>query len=568
MNNNLPATDLNLNINFMLSAYHMKVKLLAAWAALASYALAKQPNILFIITDDQDGHMGSVEHMPLLKKHLIDKGTSYENHFCTIAICCPSRVNLWTGRAAHNTNVTDVGPPYGGYPKIVKEGINDDYLPVWMQAAGYNTYYTGKLWNAHTINNYNQPFVKGYNGSDFLLDPFTYDYWHARMSRNGGTPKDYSGQYSPDVVADKAYGFLEEAIEDDAPWFVTVAPIAPHSNIPSGASWIAQLPRLNDTMVDYNDEFQRARLRALQSVDEMIERLVNLLDSKGVLDDTYIFFTTDNGFHASQHRMHPGKECGYDTDIHIPLVIRGPGIPVGATTNIVTSHTDMAPTLLSLANATRPNFDGLAIPLLSTNNSTRGEHVNVEFWGIGLPEGKFGIAEPLGGLSYPNNTYKALRLVSGNYSIYYSVWCTNEHEFYDLHTDAAQMHNFFADPKLTKDFSLAGRSWQQVIYRLDALLLVLKTCKGQTCINPWASLHPSGSVETLLEALNPEFDAFYQKYPKVGFSSCELGYIPSAEGNVENIEFSAGVEWMTAAEQPVANGQEPFVYRGSWSDWV
>jgi N-acetylglucosamine-6-sulfatase len=218
----------------------MRVSLLklSAWAALANYTLAKQSNILFIITDDQDGHMGSIEHMPLLKKHLIDKGTSYENHFCTIAICCPSRVNLWTGRAAHNTNVTDVGPPYGGYPKIVKEGINDEYLPVWMQAAGYNTYYTGKLWNAHTINNYNQPFVKGYNGSDFLLDPFTYDYWHARMSRNGGVPKDYSGQYSPDVVADKAYGFLEEAIEGNAPWFVTVAPIAPHSNIianpPSG----------------------------------------------------------------------------------------------------------------------------------------------------------------------------------------------------------------------------------------------------------------------------------------------------------------------------------------------
>ncbi|KAI4731989.1 arylsulfatase [Aureobasidium sp. EXF-10728] len=597
----------------------MKVNLLTAWAALANYALAKQPNILFIITDDQDGHMGSVEHMPLLKKHLIDKGTSYENHFCTIAICCPSRVNLWTGRAAHNTNVTDVGPPYGGYPKIVKEGINDDYLPVWMQAAGYNTYYTGKLWNAHTISNYNQPFVKGYNGSDFLLDPFTYDYWHARMSRNGGTPKDYSGQYSPDVVADKVYGFLEEAIEGDAPWFVTVAPIAPHSNIvahppsgpinelevlapgpvnkfaipeyaprhahlfkdykiprtedfnpeePSGASWIAQLPRLNDTMIEYNDEFQRARLRALQSVDEMIERLVNLLDSKGVLDETYIFFTTDNGFHASQHRMHPGKECGYDTDIHIPLVVRGPGIPAGATTNIVTSHTDMAPTLLSLANATRPDFDGLAIPLLATNTSTRGEHVNVEFWGIGLPEGKFGIAEPVGGLSYPNNTYKALRLVADDYSLYYSVWCTNEHEFYDLHTDAAQMHNYFADPKSTEDFSLVGRPWQQVIYRLDALLLVLKTCKGQTCINPWASLHPSGTVVSLAQALNPQFDAFYKNHPKVGFSSCELGYIPSAEGNVESIEFAAGVEWVTAAEQPVAKGQEPFVYRGSWSDWV
>jgi N-acetylglucosamine-6-sulfatase len=616
---------------------------LSAWAALANYALAKQPNILFIITDDQDGHMGSIEHMPLLKKHIIDKGTSYENHFCTIAICCPSRVNLWTGRAAHNTNVTDVGPPYGGYPKIVKEGINDDYLPVWMQAAGYNTYYTGKLWNAHTINNYNQPFVKGFNGSDFLLDPFTYDYWHARMSRNGEAPKDYSGKYSPDVVADKAYGFLEEAIEGGAPWFVSVAPIAPHSNIvahppsgplnelevlapgpankfaipeyaprhahlfkdykiprtedfnpeevsdlacfrmsaietnklmkqPSGASWIAQLPRLNDTMIEYNDEFQRARLRALQSVDEMIERLVNLLDSKGVLEDTYIFFTTDNGFHASQHRMHPGKECGYDTDIHIPLVIRGPGIPAGATKDIVTSHTDMAPTLLSLANATRPDFDGSAIPLLS-NTITRGEHVNVEFWGIGLPEGKFGIAEPLGGLSYPNNTYKALRLVSGNYSLYYSVWCTGEHEFYDVARDPAQMHNLFSDAKLAENFSLAGRSFQQVIYRLDALLVVLKTCKGTSCIAPWSSHHPSSAetVESLLQALNPKYDTYYTNYPKVGFSSCELGYIPEAEGNVDKINFGgAGVDWDVAAvgELPARKGQEPFQYRGSWSDWV
>ncbi|KAG9626302.1 Arylsulphatase, partial [Aureobasidium melanogenum] len=599
----------------------MKVNLLtlSAWAALANSVLAKQPNILFIITDDQDGHMGSVEHMPLLKKHLIDKGTSYENHFCTIAICCPSRVNLWTGRAAHNTNVTDVGPPYGGYPKIVKEGINDDYLPLWMQAAGYNTYYTGKLWNAHTINNYNEPFVKGYNGSDFLLDPFTYDYWHARMTRNGEAPKDYSGQYSPDVVADKAYGFLEEAIEGDAPWFVTVAPIAPHSNIvahppsgrinelevlapgpvnkfaipeyaprhahlfkdykiprtedfnpeeASGASWIAQLPRLNDTNIEYNDEFQRARLRALQSVDEMIERLVNLLDSKGVLEDTYVFFTTDNGFHASQHRMQPGKECGYDTDIHIPLVVRGPGIAAGATKDIVTSHTDMAPTLLSLAGASRNDFDGLAIPLLNDTTSTRGEHVNVEFWGIGLPEGKFGIAEPYGGLSYPNNTYKALRLVSANYSLYYSVWCTGEHEFYDLHSDPSQMHNFFADPKLAKDFSLAGRSWQQVIYRLDALLLILKTCKTTTCIKPWSSLHNNSDVQTLAQALNPEFDPYCIKYPKVGFSSCELGYIPEAEGNVDHIPFAAGVKWALATEQPAPKGQEPFQYRGSWSDWV
>ncbi|RSM02088.1 hypothetical protein CEP52_008241 [Fusarium oligoseptatum] len=129
--------------------------LLACLSSLWREATAsRQPNILFILTDDQDWHMESLKHMPLLQKYLINEGTLYSNHYCTVALCCPSRVNLWTGRAAHNTNVTDVWAPYGGYPKIVREGINDNYLPHWLQAAGYNTYYSGKLWNHHTVENY------------------------------------------------------------------------------------------------------------------------------------------------------------------------------------------------------------------------------------------------------------------------------------------------------------------------------------------------------------------------------------------------------------------------------
>lgn len=52
-------------------------------------------------------------YMPRVQKYVIDEGTLFKNHFCTVALCCPSRVNLWTGRAAHNTNVTDIFPPYG-----------------------------------------------------------------------------------------------------------------------------------------------------------------------------------------------------------------------------------------------------------------------------------------------------------------------------------------------------------------------------------------------------------------------------------------------------------------------
>jgi hypothetical protein len=76
-------------------------------------AKTKAPNVVFILTDDQDLHLDSLSYMPLLKQHIFDEGTFFQRHFCTIAVCCPSRVSLWTGKAAHNTNVTDVMPPYG-----------------------------------------------------------------------------------------------------------------------------------------------------------------------------------------------------------------------------------------------------------------------------------------------------------------------------------------------------------------------------------------------------------------------------------------------------------------------
>ena len=74
---------------------------------------AGKPNVVFILTDDQDKHLDSLEHMQAVKKHLIEEGTTFERHYCTVALCCPSRVNLLTGKLAHNTNVTDLRMPFG-----------------------------------------------------------------------------------------------------------------------------------------------------------------------------------------------------------------------------------------------------------------------------------------------------------------------------------------------------------------------------------------------------------------------------------------------------------------------
>jgi N-acetylglucosamine-6-sulfatase len=427
----------------------------------------------------------------------------------------------------------------------------------------------------------------------------------------------FEGQYSPDLMTQYALGYLDDAASRNEPFFIAVAPIAPHSNmrlqeprqfdlpeyaerhaglfsdykiprtenfnpdIPSGVSWVRELPKLNQTLIDYHDEFQRARLRALQSVDEMIDGLVDSLRDKDLLDNTYIIYTTDNGFHISQHRLPPGKECPFEEDIHIPLMIRGPGVPIGETANVVSSHTDLTPTILKLAGGKRPDLDGYPIPLdadaLSAPKS--GEHVNVEFWGEATLEGKYG--SPFDDLeTTSNNTYKALRLIGEDYNILYTVWCSGEREFYDVTRDPSQMHNYH-DPHHTPSqihYDLLGRSFKHVMNRLDALLMVTKSCKGWECHEPWRVLHPDGSVVTLGDALHKSFDAFYEGQPRVSFSSCVKGHVISEEGPQDVTPWQRGVHESyeggrvgDGAQGPLLPGtarKPSFERNGRWSDWT
>lgn len=134
----------------------------------------KGPNVLVIMSDDQDMLLDSMSAMPNVKSLLGDEGVTYQKHYCTVAWCCPSRVNFLTGRAAHNTNVTSTTPPYGGWPKFTEEGLNENYLPVWINDAGINTYYVGKLMNGYSKKLMANPsHPKGFTDSSFLLDPWT-----------------------------------------------------------------------------------------------------------------------------------------------------------------------------------------------------------------------------------------------------------------------------------------------------------------------------------------------------------------------------------------------------------
>ena len=284
-------------------------------------------------------------------------------------------------------------------------------------------------------------------------------------------------------------------------------------------------------------------------MDELVEGVVDRLEKAGALNDTYIFYTSDHGFHIGQHRLQPGKSCGYDEDIRVPFLLRGPGIPKGGQVSSVTTHIDLAPTIMKIAGlAHRDDFDGVSIPLneqeMQEDELTRHEHVTVEYWGFAAGEGRHGAGPDGSPGLIQNNTYKALRIVSEEYSLYYSVWCTNEHELYDIRSDPHQLHNLYPEGvKQNPERQILGLPVSKVIARLDALVMVLKSCKGSVCIKPWAELHPQGNIRTLREALSAQYDDFYTAQVKVEYNWCAAGYILEAEGPQDVYAYRAGVDW-------------------------
>lgn len=390
---------------------------------------------------------------------------------------------------------------------------------------------------------------------------FSYAYYNSHWTTHGKkTITPFIGTHTTDVTQTKALAMLEQAASSGNQFFMMVAPVAPHqetwhgthpppvpaawkgvfNNVsvpktgnwnpdePSGASWVYNLKQLNDKKVQVCEKTHQHRLGNIAAIDVMVSELIAKLDDHGILDNTYVIYTSDNGFHIGNHRLLPGKRCPYEEDINIPLLIRGPDVAKGVNSTIVNSHSDMAPTILQMLGVpNRDDFDGAPVAYTQDeiSGSTKSELVNVEFW---TGAGHIPIGFKAG--SYYNNTYKALRLISGNESFYYSTWCTGEREFYDMNTDIVQMNNRLGSNAKGGLSEYYGRPWKEVIDRLDALLMVTKSCKQDSCRDPWGVLFPTGQVTDLETAMRPEYDTFFSNQPRVTFSACANGYIVQYEG--------------------------------------
>ncbi|KAI1411763.1 arylsulfatase [Hypoxylon sp. FL1857] len=549
-----------------------------------------RPNIILIFTDDQDLRLGSIDHMPILHRELIEKGTQFTNHYATVAQCCPSRASLLRGQAAHNTNITDVHSPGGNYRKFVVAAENEDYLPHWLVKAGYNAEYLGKFLNGYTRANYmNAP--KGWTHTDILVDPFTYQYNNVVMSQNGETPIHYKGFHQLDVMRVKALDRIDHLAAENKPFYLTIAPSTPHIQdgqkghaLPTPQtrhkasaeglkvardgnwnaseeyqavkpSWLKRIASLNSSVTDRIDAHYRARIATLQGVDEIIQDVVGKLEEYGILNNTYIIYTSDNGYHLGNHRVAAGKSLPYREDTNMPLIVRGPQVKAGMTSNTPSVHLDFPPTFLEIAGVQKaelpPFLDGRS--LLSKWHNPQSqlptcplddtqEIINVEFWGGA------GIESPLQDkpATLSNNSYKTLRIVGEDTGYLYSKWCTNEVELYDTAADPHELRNLANN---TEDIHTS-----HLLNRLNALLLATKSCADQTCRNPWKLLQPeegrrgtivdddsSLTITCLDQAMDPKYDSFFNDtsiFPQVAFQECleyqdienERPYLPKNPG--------------------------------------
>lgn len=452
-------------------------------AALAMPAAAKAPNIVFILTDDLDS--AAAAQMSQVKSLITDQGTLFRHHYVSLSLCCPSRVTTLRGQFAHNTGVFKNDAPDGGFETAYALGLEASTAATWLQSVGYRTALFGKY-----LNGYPDTAPSG---------TYVPPGWTEWMSPNGGTPYkgfDYTmnhngstesygaadNDYLTDVISAAASEFIVRSVDEhgDQPFFLYLAPYAPHSpatpaprhakafkgmqaprtsswnesDVSDKPSWVRSLPQLNSTQIKDIDKLYRARRQSLLAVDEMVQSIVNTLQAKGQLGSTYIFFTSDNGFHQGQHRLESGKNTAFEEDLIVPLSVRGPGVP-HRTVDYFTANVDYAPTFAEIGGAAAPGFvDGRSLmPLLRGQNPSSWRQAL-------LLEHKAGTSpasqarnvdssrEPADAFDHqmlktagPNiDGFLGLRVTDGTTYIEYD---TGEHELYNNGSDSAQLRNWY-----------------------------------------------------------------------------------------------------------------------------
>ena len=348
--------------------------------------LSRRPNILLLLTDDQDVLIGGTEHMPLLNKHLVQPGVTFKNAFVHTPICCPSRSSILTGLYLHNGGAynNSVSGNCNGEAWQLGPERNNTFAVHLQTQYNYRTGYAGKYLNQYGT--HGSP-----NCSNLTTDagchhvPPGWDYWmglrgNSRyynyttiVSNDGGqtTRTDHHGNryaamdYFPDLIANRTLEMInkfsqgrKQEIEDsddnvdDVPFLIVAAWPTPHSPFTPAPQdrgkfdklkahrtpnfnttmeqnaekqWLMrQCPPIDDATAEWIDSKYQARHEALLTIDRQIEEFTDALENAEQLDNTYIIYTSDNGWQFGQHRLRGDKRHLYEHDIRVPMIVRVP----------------------------------------------------------------------------------------------------------------------------------------------------------------------------------------------------------------------------------------------------
>lgn len=375
----------------------------SAFGTSATAQSSGKPNIVMLLTDDQT--LEEMSGLPQTSSLIGGRGASFSRAYISYPLCCPSRAAILTGQYMHDNGVHGNSPPSGGWQRFRDEGLQQRDLPIWLQNAGYHNVQIGKYLNGYGGSP--APIPPGWD--EWYGKVSEYDnsvhggrlYFNYQMREDpppvGGVPcpsggpavpgqpftchyGDDSADYQTDVfrqMAVEAIRRVGDPSTGDTPFFLNVDFNAPHSpyvpaprhqgtlagmpltpppglnekNTSDKPFFLRRLPKLGRGKLAQIDTRRRNRLEMLRSVDDAVSAIVQALAAEGQLDNTYILFASDNGYFSGEHRIRQGKYLPHEPSSHVPLMIRGPGIPAGGTSPELVSNVDIASTIAQLAGA-------------------------------------------------------------------------------------------------------------------------------------------------------------------------------------------------------------------------
>ena len=423
---------------------------------------ATRPNVILVTTDDQT--LDQMSALPQVRRLIGRRGVKFKRFYVTDPLPGASRATSLTGQYAHNL------------------GREQDLLGAWLQQAGYRTAFVGEYLNGYGTEDRDR-VPQGWSEWHALLEPTTQSYFDYDLDSNGevvhygSDPEDYKTR----VLGHLAVDAVRHAARGSRPLFLYLSFNAPHApstpapgdagsragattprtpafdeaNVSDKPSFLRDRPSLDAEQTSRIDSRNEGALESLAEVDRQVAKLVEALRAKGELGNTFLMFTSDNGYLAGEHRIEFARSLPYESATHVPLLIRGPLVPAGETSDALVGNIDLAPTIAELANA-RPTIDvdgqsalGFARnPLETTDRALLLES---------LARNR---STPYG--------YRFQAVRSGHFL--YAEYETGDEELYNLVRDPFQLRSVAGEPQYAAKQRALARA-----------LAELRDCRGEGC---------------------------------------------------------------------------------------